>query len=79
MQPVGIQYIIDTKRKNCTIEAVEPDVTRRNDFDGPWDPSHVLLNHTSELFDLSGFKLSYQGQVRSPQPSEPQHAIYPCV
>ncbi|KAI0217985.1 hypothetical protein LSAT2_030267 [Lamellibrachia satsuma] len=58
----GIQYIIDTKRKNCTIEAVEPDVTRRYDFDGPWDPSHVLLNHTSELFDLSGFKLSYQGQ-----------------
>ena len=35
------------------------------DFDGPWDPSHILLNHTSEIFDLTGFNLSYQGQVRS--------------
>ncbi|KAK2188020.1 hypothetical protein NP493_147g04039 [Ridgeia piscesae] len=58
----GIQYIIDAKRKNCTIEAVGKDKDNNYDFDGPWDPSHILLNHTSEIFDLTGFNLSYQGQ-----------------
>ena len=43
------------------------DAEARYDFDGPWDPSHVMLNHTSELFDLTGFNLSYQGQVRLSQ------------
>ncbi|KAI0221079.1 hypothetical protein LSAT2_027502 [Lamellibrachia satsuma] len=55
---VGLLYVIDPKRGNCTIHWT--DIWTYYSFNGPWDPTNINTRQSPGLFDLHIFDFNFQ-------------------
>ena len=58
---IGLLYVIDPKRGNCTIHWT--DIWTTYFFNGPWDPTNINTRQSPGLFDLHIFDFNFQETV----------------
>ena len=59
---LGLRYVFDPKRGNCTIDLTEMIWTTYL-FNGPWDPTNINHKQSPGLFDLHNFEFNFHETV----------------